>query len=150
MPRGIGEYCSGNPQFTHVSFDDFRILRDNLAGRNRLVPHIHRPATGACRIDQARGAEAENRRASRKAADERGASHPNNRRDKGIHEGLVAALRRSCSGLHDGGWRSWRGHGGRADGYDPGLPYGRLRDAVLARPTMAEELGALFSNVPER
>ncbi len=41
---GIGECCSGQPQFTHVSFDDFRILRDNLAGGNRttgdrLVPH---------------------------------------------------------------------------------------------------------------
>jgi pyruvate/2-oxoglutarate dehydrogenase complex dihydrolipoamide dehydrogenase (E3) component len=27
----IGE-CAGSPQFTHVSFDDFRIIRDNLAG----------------------------------------------------------------------------------------------------------------------
>src|SRR6266550_2021960 len=38
----VGE-CAGSPQFTHVSFDDFRIIRDNLAGgdrttRNRLVP----------------------------------------------------------------------------------------------------------------
>jgi pyruvate/2-oxoglutarate dehydrogenase complex dihydrolipoamide dehydrogenase (E3) component len=30
----IGE-CAGNPQFTHVSEDDFRIIRDNLAGKNR-------------------------------------------------------------------------------------------------------------------
>ena len=39
----VGE-CAGSPQFTHVSFDDFRIIRDNLAGgdrttRNRLVPY---------------------------------------------------------------------------------------------------------------
>ena len=39
----IGE-CAGSPQFTHVSFDDFRIVRDNLAGgnrstRDRLVPY---------------------------------------------------------------------------------------------------------------
>jgi pyruvate/2-oxoglutarate dehydrogenase complex dihydrolipoamide dehydrogenase (E3) component len=39
----IGE-CAGSPQFTHVSVDDFRIVRDNLAGgrrstRDRLVPH---------------------------------------------------------------------------------------------------------------
>ena len=38
----IGE-CAGSPQFTHVSIDDFRIIRDNLAGANRstrgrLVP----------------------------------------------------------------------------------------------------------------
>jgi pyruvate/2-oxoglutarate dehydrogenase complex dihydrolipoamide dehydrogenase (E3) component len=35
--------CAGGPQFTHVAFDDFRIVRDNLYGgsrttRNRLVP----------------------------------------------------------------------------------------------------------------
>ncbi len=36
--------CAGSPQFTHVAFDDFRIVRDNLNGgsrttRNRLVPY---------------------------------------------------------------------------------------------------------------
>ncbi len=40
----IGE-CAGSPQFTHVSVDDFRIVRDNMAGGNRnksdrLVPHV--------------------------------------------------------------------------------------------------------------
>ena len=40
----IGE-CAGSPQFTHVSIDDFRIVRDNMAGGNRttddrLVPHV--------------------------------------------------------------------------------------------------------------
>ena len=39
----MGE-CTGSPQFTHVSFDDFRIVRDNLNGgqrttRGRLVPY---------------------------------------------------------------------------------------------------------------
>src|SRR5215467_8989456 len=38
----IGE-CAGSPQFTHVSVDDFRVIKDNLAGtnrstRDRLVP----------------------------------------------------------------------------------------------------------------
>jgi pyruvate/2-oxoglutarate dehydrogenase complex dihydrolipoamide dehydrogenase (E3) component len=36
--------CAGSPQFTHVAGDDFRIVRDNLAGgkrstRDRLVPY---------------------------------------------------------------------------------------------------------------
>jgi pyruvate/2-oxoglutarate dehydrogenase complex dihydrolipoamide dehydrogenase (E3) component len=31
-----------------------------------------------------------------------------------------------------------------------GAPYGRLADAILAHPTMAEGLGMLFSNVPRR
>jgi pyruvate/2-oxoglutarate dehydrogenase complex dihydrolipoamide dehydrogenase (E3) component len=30
------------------------------------------------------------------------------------------------------------------------LPYPKLRDAILAHPTMAEGLGPLFSNVPPR
>src|SRR5207302_12653 len=39
----MGE-CAGSPQFTHVSVDDFRIIRDNLAEgkrstRDRLVPY---------------------------------------------------------------------------------------------------------------
>src|SRR4029450_4879992 len=39
----IGD-CAGSPQFTHVSGDDFRIIRDNLAGanrstRDRLIPY---------------------------------------------------------------------------------------------------------------
>ena len=38
----MGE-CAGSPQFTHVAFDDFRVVRDNLAGgkrttTGRLVP----------------------------------------------------------------------------------------------------------------
>jgi pyruvate/2-oxoglutarate dehydrogenase complex dihydrolipoamide dehydrogenase (E3) component len=32
----MGE-CAGSPQFTHASFDDFRIIRDNLAGGNRMT-----------------------------------------------------------------------------------------------------------------
>jgi pyruvate/2-oxoglutarate dehydrogenase complex dihydrolipoamide dehydrogenase (E3) component len=27
--------CAGSPHFTHISFDDFRIVRDNLAGGKR-------------------------------------------------------------------------------------------------------------------
>src|SRR5262249_59522273 len=39
----IGE-CAGSPQFTHVSVDDFQIIRSNLAGgtrttRDRLIPY---------------------------------------------------------------------------------------------------------------
>jgi pyruvate/2-oxoglutarate dehydrogenase complex dihydrolipoamide dehydrogenase (E3) component len=37
--------CAGSLQFTHVAFDDFRIVRDNLNGgnrstQNRLVPYV--------------------------------------------------------------------------------------------------------------
>src|SRR5262249_48218685 len=29
--------CAGSPYFTHIGFDDFRVLRDNLAGKNRVT-----------------------------------------------------------------------------------------------------------------
>ena len=29
--------CAGSPQFTHVAFDDFRVVRDNLNGRSRTT-----------------------------------------------------------------------------------------------------------------
>ncbi|MBB5345631.1 dihydrolipoyl dehydrogenase family protein [Tunturibacter empetritectus] len=37
--------CAGSPHFTHASFDDFRIVRDNLAGasrttKNRQIPSV--------------------------------------------------------------------------------------------------------------
>lgn len=40
----IGE-CAGSQQFTHVAVDDFRIVRDNMAGgsrskSHRLIPHV--------------------------------------------------------------------------------------------------------------
>jgi pyruvate/2-oxoglutarate dehydrogenase complex dihydrolipoamide dehydrogenase (E3) component len=32
----MGE-CAGSPQFTHIAFDDFRVIRDNLDGGNRTT-----------------------------------------------------------------------------------------------------------------
>jgi pyruvate/2-oxoglutarate dehydrogenase complex dihydrolipoamide dehydrogenase (E3) component len=29
--------CTGGPRFTHISFDDFRIIRDNLSGATRVT-----------------------------------------------------------------------------------------------------------------
>src|SRR6202034_754043 len=32
----IGD-CAGSPHFTHISFDDFRIVHDNMTGGNRVT-----------------------------------------------------------------------------------------------------------------
>jgi pyruvate/2-oxoglutarate dehydrogenase complex dihydrolipoamide dehydrogenase (E3) component len=29
--------CAGSPHFTRIAFDDFRVLRDNLAGGHRVT-----------------------------------------------------------------------------------------------------------------
>jgi pyruvate/2-oxoglutarate dehydrogenase complex dihydrolipoamide dehydrogenase (E3) component len=36
--------CAGSPHFTHISFDDFRIVRDNLAGANRTTKNRQVPS----------------------------------------------------------------------------------------------------------
>src|ERR1700757_3665632 len=60
----LGE-CAGSPQFTHVSEDDFRIVRDNLAGgnrstRDRLVPYCMFPYPPLAHVGLSEG-EAERR-----------------------------------------------------------------------------------------
>jgi pyruvate/2-oxoglutarate dehydrogenase complex dihydrolipoamide dehydrogenase (E3) component len=36
--------CTGAPHFTHISFDDYRIVRDNLAGANRTTTNRQVPS----------------------------------------------------------------------------------------------------------
>jgi hypothetical protein len=36
--------CTGAPHFTHISFDDYRIIRDNLAGANRTTTNRQVPS----------------------------------------------------------------------------------------------------------
>ena len=94
----IGE-CAGSPQFTHVSDDDFRIIRDNLAGgnrstRDRLVPYcmFTDPPLARVGLSETRSAAPGRRRARREAADERGAADADDRtRTQGFMKALVGA-----------------------------------------------------------
>jgi len=152
----IGE-CAGSPQFTHVSEDDFRIIRDNLAGgarttRNRLVPYCVFTDPPLARVGLS---EAD---AQRQDVDVRVARLP-----------MSSVLRAQTTGETQGfmkalvGARHDRVLGFTMIGAEAGevvatvqavmlaeLPYSTLRDAVLAHPTMAEGLGPLLSNVPPR
>ena len=89
----IGE-CAGSPQFTHASVDDFRIIRDNLAGgnrstRDRLVPYcmFTDPPLARVGLSESEAQAPRDRRARRAAADERRAAHRGDRRKAGLHEG---------------------------------------------------------------
>ena len=152
----IGE-CAGSPQFTHVSEDDFRIIRDNLAGgarstRDRLVPYCMFTDPQLARVGLS---EAD---AQRQGIDVRVARLP-----------MINVLRAQTTGETQGfmkaliGARHDRILGFTMIGPEAGevlatvqalmlaeLPYSMLRDAVLAHPTMAEGLGPLLSNVPAR
>ena len=149
----IGE-CAGSPQFTHVSEDDFRIIRDNLAGgkrstRDRLVPYCMFTDPPLAHVGLS---EAE---AQRQGLDVRVAKLP-----------MSGVLRAQTTGETQGfmkvliAGRDDRILGFTMIGAEAGevvatvqaamlaeLPYSRLRDAVLAHPTMAEGLGPLLSRV---
>jgi len=152
---GIGECCSGNPQFTHVSFDDFRIIRDNLAGGNRtrsdrLVPYCLFTDPPLARIGLS---ELE---ARRRDIPVRVAKLPVSAvlraRTIGEQEGflkvLVADKGDQILGFTMVGPEAGEVMPVMQTAMLARLPFTVLRDAVIAHPTMAEGLGSLLSNVP--
>jgi pyruvate/2-oxoglutarate dehydrogenase complex dihydrolipoamide dehydrogenase (E3) component len=154
---GIGECCSHNPQFTHVSYDDFRILRDNLAGGNRstgdrLVPHCMFTDPELARVglteDEAarRGIEVRVARLEMAAV----LRTQTTSETRGFMKALVAKDDDSILGFTMFGAQAGEVTAAVQIAMMAGLPYTRIRDAVLAHPTMAEGLGGLFSNVPPR
>ena len=151
----IGE-CAGSPQFTHVSIDDFRIIRDNLAGaqrstRDRLVPYCMFTEPPLAHVGLSEG------EAKRRSIETRVARLPMNAVRRTATTGETQGFMKVLVGSDD------RILGFTMIGAEAGevmatvqtamladLPYSRLRDAILAHPTMAEGLGSLFENVPPR
>ena len=146
----IGE-CAGSPQFTHASVDDFRIIKDNLAGgkrstRDRLVPYCMFTDPPLARVGLSEGD------AQRQGVTARVARLP-----------MSEVLRAQTIDEKQGFMKALVGSDDRILGFTmigpeageviaavqtamlANLPYPRLRDAVLAHPTMVEGLGSLFS-----
>jgi pyruvate/2-oxoglutarate dehydrogenase complex dihydrolipoamide dehydrogenase (E3) component len=152
----IGE-CAGSPQFTHVSEDDFRIIRDNLAGgnrstRDRLVPYCMFTDPPLARVGLSEG------EAERQGIIARVARLPMNSVLRAQATGERQGFMKALVGENDDRILGFTMIGAAAGevmaavqtAMLAGLPYSRLADAVLAHPTMAEGLGMLFSNVPLR
>jgi pyruvate/2-oxoglutarate dehydrogenase complex dihydrolipoamide dehydrogenase (E3) component len=152
----IGE-CAGSPQFTHVSFDDFRIIRDNLAGgnrttRDRLIPYCMFTDPQLARVGLSEGD------AQRQGIEARVAKLPTSAvlrthtidERQGFMKALVAARDDRILGFTMIGAEAGEVMPVVQMAVLAGLPYTALRDAVIAHPTMAEGLGPLFSNVPPR
>ena len=152
----MGE-CAGSPQFTHVSVDDFRIIRDNLAGgkrstRDRLVPYclFTDPQLGHVGLSEGE--------AQRQGVTARVAKLPMSSvlrteatdETQGFMKVLVGASDDLILGFTMIGSEAGEVMAAVQTAMLANLPYWRLRDAVLAHPTMAEGLGPLFSNVPPR
>jgi pyruvate/2-oxoglutarate dehydrogenase complex dihydrolipoamide dehydrogenase (E3) component len=152
----IGE-CAGSPQFTHVSIDDFRIIRDNLAGgnrstRDRLVPYCMFTDPPLARVGLSER-EAQGRGVSVRVARlpmsgvRRTATTDET---QGFMKVLVGDGDDRILGFTMIGAEAGEVMAAVQTAMLADLPYPRLRDAILAHPTMAEGLDALFSNVPVR
>ncbi|MGA7205103.1 MAG: FAD-dependent oxidoreductase [Specibacter sp.] len=144
---------AGTPQFTHASWNDYRVLKSNLAGgswstKDRLIPYcvFTTPELGRVGLSESEARAA--------GLDVRIAKMP------------VSAIPRARTvGQLEGIWKAVveRGTdkilGAALLGHESsevtavvqmamlgGLPYQQLRDAVIAHPTMAEGLQLLFSD----
>ena len=150
----MGE-CAGSPQFTHVALDDFRVVRDNLAGkvrstRDRLIPYCAFIDPELARVGLDETAAQQQRIAVRVA-----------------RIPMTSVLRARAIGETRGFMKmllaldSDRILGFTMLGADAGevlavvqtamlagLPYTALRDAIFTHPTMAEGLNVLLTTVP--
>ena len=145
---------AGSPQFTHASVDDFRVVRDNMAGldhstKNRLIPYV-------LVIDPllARVGLSENE-AQRQGSAHRIAKLP-----------MISVLRAITTDETEGFMKVLVGADDRIIGFTmlgaeadnvmatvqiamlSDLPYQKLRDAVFAHPTMVEGIASLLDLVP--
>jgi pyruvate/2-oxoglutarate dehydrogenase complex dihydrolipoamide dehydrogenase (E3) component len=150
----IGE-VAGSPQFTHISIDDFRVVRDNLAGGNHVTSGRQVPFCVFTDPEFARVGLSE------KEAKAQGIAYRLFKipmgavlRARTLSEtrGFLKALVQS-DGDRILGFTAVAVDGGEIMssvqiGMIAGLPYTAFRDAVLTHPTLAEGLGALFSSEP--
>jgi pyruvate/2-oxoglutarate dehydrogenase complex dihydrolipoamide dehydrogenase (E3) component len=150
----IGE-CAGSPQFTHVSIDDFRIIRDNLAGANRstrgrLVPYCMFTEPPLARVGLSEREAQQQGLVARLARLPMSGVRRTATTDEtqGFMKVLVGGSDDRILGFTMIGAEAGEVMAVVQTAMLADLPYPRLRDAILAHPTMAEGLASLFDNVP--
>jgi pyruvate/2-oxoglutarate dehydrogenase complex dihydrolipoamide dehydrogenase (E3) component len=150
----VGE-CAGSPQFTHIAFDDFRIVRDNLAGGHRTTTGRQVPFCLFTDPEFARIGLSE-KEARERGIDYRLAKIPMlaNLRTRTLSEtrGFMKALIDPQTG-HILGFTVFGVGGGEIMStvqvaMIAGLPYTALRDAIFTHPTLLDGLVPLFTAVP--
>jgi len=152
----IGE-VAGSPQFTHVSVDDFRIVRDNMAGGNRRTSDRLVPYTLFTDPPLARVGLSESD-AQRDGIAVRVATLPMSNvlrteatdETQGFMKVLVSANDDRILGFTMIGSEAGEVMAAMQTAILAGLPYQTLRDAVISHLTFAEGFGPLLSNVPAR
>jgi pyruvate/2-oxoglutarate dehydrogenase complex dihydrolipoamide dehydrogenase (E3) component len=152
----IGE-VAGSPQFTHVSVDDFRIVRDNLGGGNRSTQDRLVPYTMFSDPPLAHVGLSE-REAERQGVAVRVAKLPMSNvlrteatdETQGFMKVLVSANDDRILGFTMIGSEAGEVMAAMQTAILSELPYPKLRDAVITHLTFAEGFGPLLSNVPAR
>ena len=149
--------CAGSPQFTHVSVDDFRIIRENLAGGarstgDRLVPYcvFTDPPLAHIGLNE--------RDAQRQSIAVRVGKLPMSAVNRRAATDETLGFMKVLVGANDDRILGFTMIGADAGevvtvmqtAMLAGLPYPKLRDAVIAHLTTAEGLGPLLANVPPR
>ena len=147
--------CAGTPQFTHAAYDDFRVIRDNLAGgqrttRDRLIPYCLFTDPELAHIGL-REAEAKSKNISHRLAKmpmaailrTRTTSEP-----RGFLKALVADDDRilGCTAL---GAEASEILAAVQVAMLGGIPYTTLRNGIFTHPTIAEGLTMLFETMKE-
>jgi pyruvate/2-oxoglutarate dehydrogenase complex dihydrolipoamide dehydrogenase (E3) component len=149
--------CAGSPQFTHVAFDDFRVIRDNLNGGNRttlnrLIPYCIFTDPELARVGlnetQAKRGGVEYRLVKFPMAAVFRAetlSEP-----RGFLKMLIEKDSDRILGIAVFGVEASEPMATVQTAMIAGLPYTALRDAIFAHPTAAEGLVRLLASVPAK
>ncbi len=152
----MGE-CAGSPQFTHVAFDDFRVVHDNLTGgssttTDRLVPYCMYTdpelARVGCNESEARRRGIGYRVLTLPMAAvlrTRTLSEP-----RGFMKMLIAADSDEILGFTVFGAEASELMAAVQTAMIGRIPYTALRRAIYAHPTAAEGLTFLLRNTPTR
>jgi pyruvate/2-oxoglutarate dehydrogenase complex dihydrolipoamide dehydrogenase (E3) component len=145
--------CAGSPLFTHIAFDDFRVVRDVLNGRSRVTTGRLVPSCLFVDPELARVGLNESE-ARQKGIAYRLATLPMKAvlrtRTTGETRGFLKAL----ISAHDDTILGFTALGAYAGemmapvqlAMSAGLPYTVLRDSIFAHPTYSEGLVYLFSS----
>jgi pyruvate/2-oxoglutarate dehydrogenase complex dihydrolipoamide dehydrogenase (E3) component len=147
--------CAGSPYFTHVAYDDFRVVRANIAGGNRVttgrqVPFCLFTDPELARIGLSEREAQEKRIPYRlvkipmeSVLRTRALSEP-----RGFLKALIATDHRIL-GFTAFGIEAGEVMAVVQMAMVAGMPYTEIRDAILTHPTVAEGLTVLFSSVTE-
>jgi pyruvate/2-oxoglutarate dehydrogenase complex dihydrolipoamide dehydrogenase (E3) component len=149
----MGE-CAGSPKFTHIAFDDFRIVRDDLAGgsrtkRGRLVPYcvFTDPELAHVGLDEMTARRDGIRvRVGRLPMSSVLRAHAIGEM-LGFMKILVAADGDRILGFTMLGADAGEVCSVVATAMAANMPFTALRDAILPHPTMAEGLAPLLSTL---